>query len=525
MVIAMIERIRQLVQAGLGPLDESEDGAIILLVLAAFLILIMVSMAMFEAGEASHEEIKTQNAADTAAYSQSVVKARSMNMLTYSNSAKRMLFSYFITHTTGMTALGASTSTYCSRCASSWGFDFYACYRCTIGGLQSVAELINLFANVWPTAQRTAEELDTLDDFQEYLVDITPWWAYAENLLRGRYNGATATTSWPPPEATLPDWANQVTSAVESFDDNFDTNLGANIPGHTDEFDELPVDQRDGGFGGFMDVMDYCLEFSWSLEHVIPAVEHVIESDGGGWDPSGISSDGQTVGYFMGANAAPEGTCISTMLMTLPMYSFDMDVSENAMDYRVDGGGFFPGAKDSNDWMQETSNITMAYRTSNRLRSGDDEDVFELVGGDHSENPIFQSGGTWSVARSEIVFGETFINNQLPGALSNFGELGSDALAGRMVATRGGPHMWTPRWTARLRPMYLPDEELGETIQGDDVGLGPVFVDSLPYIAASSQMSSVIDGTFDIQNSVADMFAMYANSGSFEADRLEGIER
>ncbi len=71
---------------------RDQGGAIMILALVALLILLMLGMTMYDAGDAAHTKIQTQAAADSAAFSQAAIKARSMNMLAYANIAKRSIW-------------------------------------------------------------------------------------------------------------------------------------------------------------------------------------------------------------------------------------------------------------------------------------------------------------------------------------------------------------------------------------------------------------------------------------------------
>lgn len=530
-------RVARALAGRVRSLDQSCQGAILLLVLAGMLIILLTSLAMYDAGTAAQDEMQLQTAADSAAFSQSVVKARSMNMISYANTAKRTLFSYFVVHMTGKNALVASTIIYLVRCIASYGSDTESCERAVVGIGQLVgAELPNLLDNVQSAGERAADEIETLDDFQAYLDGITPWWGYAENLMRGTQNGATITTAWPVPEGSLPVWANQFTEKVQEFDDDYDTSFSGYIPEHTDRFDRLPIQQRQVADDGYFDFhfgdgLDYCSELALSLEHILLAVEHIISSDGN--DSDGISTDGQTMALFVIGTILPIADCreaFDYMTVMIRGHSLgDMEFAQKVMDYRVDEGGFEPDELDRNDWMQRTSNITLAYRNSQR--AGLSREKYSGILGDHNESPLYQTSGTWSVARSEVVFGEPSSNNFLSdipvvGSLAASMFSGSsDYLAGPVVYMRGNPHMWSPRWTARLRPVYLPGEHLGTTHSGEDVGLGAVYVDTLPYLAASKLMVSVVDDDFDVSTVLSDMYFMYAASSSFTSDRLDGFEQ
>src|SRR5690606_37779788 len=78
----------------------NQSGAIILLVLAALIMIFMMALVDYDAGEVGRDKIRVQQAADTSAWSESAVKARSMNLIAFSNVAKRV--------TIGMTSFYAA---------------------------------------------------------------------------------------------------------------------------------------------------------------------------------------------------------------------------------------------------------------------------------------------------------------------------------------------------------------------------------------------------------------------------------
>ena len=520
-------------QKRLQLLDRDQGGAIIFLVLAGILVLLLTILMMFEAGEVAQDKMLAQNAADTAAYSQSAVKARSMNMIAYANTSKRMFYSYWVTYVAAAQALAISTPAYCSSCNI---FNWYACYRCIIGGIQGALEVLHLLILHVPDAlQRAQSEISTLNNFQHYLVGITPWWGYAENLFRGTQNGATITTSWPPPKATLPGWAASLVSAVVLFDSIFDTSFSGRFPDISGRFDELPVSQRrEGWLNTPIEHADYCAEFLLSMEHITPAIEHVMRSDGGGWDPMGISTDGQTLGIFLLQILNPANCFFAFTLLGTEGFPFGLPdfprLGSDVHDFRVDGG-FMGAAPSEQEWLQNTSNITFAYQNTRRSQKRDDRRYANILV-DHTDSPLYQSDGTWSMARSEIMWSETGTAagtfNQLFGGMGNIGALingVSNFTAGPLVAIRGGPNMWQPRWTNRLRPLHLPDESLGSTIRGNPIGLGTVFLDSIPYMAVSTLISSIVEGNFNITQAVNDLYYMYVVSSSYTSEDLQGLAK
>ena len=72
--------------------DGDQEGAVALMSVAALLIIFMLLLVMYDVGLATREKVKVQAATDVAAYSQAAIKARSMNMLAYTNIAKRSIW-------------------------------------------------------------------------------------------------------------------------------------------------------------------------------------------------------------------------------------------------------------------------------------------------------------------------------------------------------------------------------------------------------------------------------------------------
>ncbi len=79
-------------------LDRDEDGAILLAALAATMILFLLALTMYDAGNVTREKIKLQTATDAAAYSQAAIKARTMNANAYVNVTKRSIVGLHLTY-------------------------------------------------------------------------------------------------------------------------------------------------------------------------------------------------------------------------------------------------------------------------------------------------------------------------------------------------------------------------------------------------------------------------------------------
>lgn len=73
-------------------LHENEGGAVALLMLAAAIVVMLLSWVIYDAGLSTRTKVRVQGAADTAAFSQAAIKARTMNMLAYTNIAKRSIW-------------------------------------------------------------------------------------------------------------------------------------------------------------------------------------------------------------------------------------------------------------------------------------------------------------------------------------------------------------------------------------------------------------------------------------------------
>src|SRR5690625_3321096 len=128
----MMTHLPKLLRRRLENFHHAQGGAIIILVLAGFLILILSSLMMFDAGRAASDKMEVQTAADTAAYSQSVIKARTMNMLTYANTAKRMIYSYVYVYWAALEGLFLGWVYYASQCFRIWP-DLAACAKWVVG--------------------------------------------------------------------------------------------------------------------------------------------------------------------------------------------------------------------------------------------------------------------------------------------------------------------------------------------------------------------------------------------------------
>ncbi len=110
--------IRELITTHLRRFDEDEGGAILLACLAGCLIVLMVSLTMYDAGNITREKVKLQTATDSAAYSQAAVKARTMNANAYVNVTKRSIAGIYLTYFTAHNAFFSNMQAHLRNCSS-----------------------------------------------------------------------------------------------------------------------------------------------------------------------------------------------------------------------------------------------------------------------------------------------------------------------------------------------------------------------------------------------------------------------
>lgn len=262
---------------GLSRFHRDEGGAILMLALVGAMILILIANTLYDAGRAAHEKTNIQAAADVAAYSQASIKARSMNMMAYSNVAKRSIWGIHSTYPAYLKSMHTwvteSLRISCNACTSSGNL----CNKCwlarserlrwiqnvcedhedlgcddddetTWGNFRSLAgrEFMGMqwkggkegleTEEDWPQLPSSyvhagvrdpndplkslfriyhAQDILALDNYQRYLFGITPWWGWTEQLLKALRAGATVSGSWPMPAGRTPAMANQLVERVQ----------------------------------------------------------------------------------------------------------------------------------------------------------------------------------------------------------------------------------------------------------------------------------------------------------------------
>lgn len=466
--------IKQRFHNRLKDFHAEQHGAIALLVLAALLIMLMMSMVIYDTGQAARDKINLSAAADTAAWSQSAVEARSMNMIAFTNVAKRItigMTSFYLALWIAYAELAAIALVVTIAC---WVADVF-----TFGALTAVCEKLSEFTyEVVEMMIEEAPDLATfadintsyflkdvtaLDDYQNYMAELTPWWGWSEQLLRGIRNGALVTASFPaPPTAqVLPE--------------------GFNISGlisQSPHDDQLPAAKLD----------DY--ESSWEN-----MCKRVSKLDGIISDNLINPADALIKSDCLNGWKKPIICAITAGLAALQVNKTCNTVQKNA--YGKPGAPYelrdYPKAS---DWRLATSNLIFAYKDdAQRMDNEGARKKFGFLSRDYSTSPaqyVYKAGGYWAFARSEITF-----------------QHDGDA-----------PNMWYPAWTARMRPVALS----GDWTE-DDTQMKNAWRDVAPYFVVAAGVSSLIDGNFDFGAMAADALRIEQAASGLNKSNVQGVSR
>ncbi len=525
----MMEQIRHL----LGRLQAEQSGAIALALLASILILFMSALIIYDAGVAAQDKMDTQIGADSAAYSHTVVKARSMNMIAYANTIKRMLFSYLATYINAWLTILARWAYHASQCFK-WLPSIPSCITWAAAIPMIIAEGIEMIVTNMPSmggipwtsdGARSRAELHALENYSKYMFAITPWWAYVEGVLRGMTNGAMMTAAWPPPGYTLTQINSAISPIVGPIDSALGTNVMGMLPGSTSHTDVLPINRRDtdstwssvsdpfqyGSGAGFMAAGKYCIDWIWSMESIVTGAQTVLESNS---DPSGWKT------IFVGVQASPIGS-IGCMFAA---WSYNDD---GYQDWRINENA----ASSKQRWLASTGSLHIAYTP--RAGRNDSEDgarrKYMYMSREAGLNrSLYANEGYFAMAKSELVYKQPF---QILSGINNVVQ--SVPLLGSVFADRLGiqesPDMWSPRWKAKNRPVRLPGEGFGSAISGSPVGLNVVVRDAVPFLALGSLIGLAgpqgDDPPFSVSSAVGDFAYLLRSGSTFGPGNIGGLAK
>src|SRR5690554_2678800 len=451
----------------------NQSGAIILLVLAALIMVFMMASLVFDAGEAGRNKIRVQQAADTAAWSESAVKARSMNMIAFSNVAKRVtigMTSFYAALWVSFVELGVLTAVAtvaaCAAAIISFGALGTLCKKM----IEFAAELVGIVADEAQDGGTFKSSLNegyfkddviALDNYQKYMAELTPWWAYAEGIQRGIRNGAHMSASFPVPENNFP--GINLPISINSLNLN-GSGIDAKLPVERASEDD-GTDIMCGRIGSTVDYITHFADYE---------LQNLINSD----------TNWKSIIIYL-----VTGGLAAAQMKLLCKSQMNNVYKEPGRPWRI------PKYDNAAKWMLSASTLTFAYRAdADRMTQG--RERLDLVGGNPSygtlEQYIYKSGGYLSMSRSEITYQD-----------------------------EGKPDLWHPSWSARMRPVAFPAEW-----SNSGVTLGGAYNDVAIILAAGDTLGDLTSGQgIDATAWLYDMARLVMATQTLDNDRIEGLAK
>ncbi len=196
-------------------IHSQERGALAMLCLAGILIIVMMGLLVMDVAEVSQEKAHIQAAADASAHSQAAVMARTMNMISFANVGKRINVGYVAGYDAVMGWLGFLN-------AVAWiltaicgvlipltkGLITPVCKQMArISAAASCVYALEHFGDRRPQWEDVVRgtfgpEIRAYNNYQQYMADITPYWAWSAGVWRGFTNSAPVTVGYPAPKAS-----------------------------------------------------------------------------------------------------------------------------------------------------------------------------------------------------------------------------------------------------------------------------------------------------------------------------------
>jgi hypothetical protein len=430
---------------------DDEGGAVALLCLAAVIALMMMAWIIFDAHKSVGDKIMLQGAADTAAFSHAAVEARSMNMIAYGNIAKRSIVDIHAMYTGMYLAYVAWIAKRWSECNPP--FRIWPCIDAAINsimmGIETLSDQTNYSGSPIPPLilgrglSRSAylRDLQAIDNYQHYMLHVTPWWGFSEQLARGWRNGATTVVSFPPPPGRITVGLSAIQQAINTVNMflSFFGMKTIDINAYHGN-DNLPLVKTSyGGWDWMQQLIDVTGHPAFAVEHLVNAYIHKRNSSMGAasWFVFGLGLVlAGSAGFFNSAN----------------------NFGVTGDPYELSTGG------SQATWLKRTSNLAFAY-LNDPTRMDEDRSKYELMSHEYSHTGGFLAGmmyetsGYWTMAKSEIVY------------------------------MGGTPDMWHPSWTARMRPVHLPGE-----FAAANHSMFEAYAQVVPYLALTAQLGSIQGG-------------------------------
>ena len=341
----------------LGDCHRDEGGAVVMMGIAVCLILFMIALVLYDAGEVGRDKIDAQMAADTAAYSQAAVQARAMNHIAFANVAKRTTVGIRNAYLGGYRAYRRWTGEKCSECSE---LNLRACIICWTNDMVLDIEKIEfeIFRIMRLAGDTMTDYLETLDDYQQQMKEYAPYWGASEAVVRGVRNGANYIGTYPMPD--------------------------------TDRYGPLPVEKA----SGLTAHREACLGPTPGLNPITPNtglefranIEHLVDESSKLPFPENITDVPEPMMY---------GAAVEACLQ----WHFLSADAEPATPMHLSAAG------SSGEELMARGNFVFGFRQTNAF-DGKLREKFDFFGDDYSQkrNYTTPGGGMWSIARAEVYF-------------------------------------------------------------------------------------------------------------------------
>ncbi len=529
----MLENMLSRLRAHLARAHRDEGGAIIMLALAGVLILFMTALVMYDAGESAREKAEVQLAADTAALSHATVKARSMNMIAYANTTKRILYGYNVIYVSAYLALVEAVGVYYAISAAEAASVGECCTLPLVcapnpvclaskaiasadalihaikGTIQLVMETLEAMFNNGPALMglgvggdswRSVKEMNALDFYQEYTTKITGWWGWGEATTRGIRNRATLIGTWPPPPGSFTRVRGFASSVIGAMNALGITSISEP---YTDKQDELPVEREPGiplGIGANLaGHMNMCfktltsLDF-WAMQFYF---QHHSKSKGYWRDTSGpLRSGGVTAPFpmFRGRHISPQALVTALEIAQLPIGCIIAAVTfgNTGMPFEISMGASrsLPNTNATSDWVFAASNYAFGYKKGKGRFSEDArrakyefmQQDYSMTGGGAREL-LYRNDGYWAVSRAEMVYSRSMLGSAISGPTGNTGPGLFSGITNTISGILDAPDLWAPRYTSRMRPVNLEGEEVEN--------MEKMAFETIPYMVFAAPLAFV----------------------------------
>lgn len=533
-------------RGALRQFDSDEGGAVILAALAACLLLLTMTAMLWDTGKVVRAKTKLQTATDSAAFTKAAIEARSMNYVAFANVGKRTVVGLHNSYRAYIAAWDSQTAAQCAAsvgccaalnpgcCTNLCGYQ--DCFGNLIYFMAESSDFSDFAGRTLPAAwggigvesglfwwadldgdaqSKFGREVKALDQFQQYLKQITPWWSFLASSVRGARNGATTTTSWPlPPTGDASPFGinyrnfKAALNTLTRVDDWISGSRSSEIPNTNmpSVMDKLPVarnrDKRSNNCVVDMGPPGRSAEF---------AGNHLLHQQNSGSPPFKCKVDPGSYQTAIWAMGWQIGACYTTGTVN------------PRMDQHMDPFTLNPGMAKTKKNELARSTIVLGYRHVDNIH--------------HSKyglNPGYESARTWSGPVTGRLTGNSAPHYEPNGVWSM-------ARAEVTSPEKYQQWMWTTGWTARMRPMaYRGELDIRLTrswpLVGDVSGAGgrvsmsTIALDVTPLMLPQATAFSSLNGfNFNPGNSTETLrdfeYMLMKAADSMTADNVHSVPK